>query len=142
MLIHLYKQATTTPKVRAAIHASAVPASVLAARFGMTGRGVCKCKHRSPVHDRSHTPHRQQSETDQKTIRGTVSPANGMVARCAGEITRRTEVVGIFPNDEAVVRLVGALLLERNDDWVVQRARDMTLKTTVPVGDDPAVSRL
>ena len=36
MLIHLHKQATTTPKVRAAIQASAEPASALAARFGTT----------------------------------------------------------------------------------------------------------
>ncbi|WP_141504942.1 transposase, partial [Rhizobium sp. L9] len=36
---------------------------------------------------------------------------------------------GIFPNDEAIVRLVGALLLEQNDEWAVQRARYLTLET-------------
>jgi transposase-like protein len=58
--------------------------------------------------------------------------------RLNGEIKRRTEVVGIFPNEDAIVRLVGAILLEQNPEWAVQRARYMTLET--PIRDDPAVS--
>jgi transposase-like protein len=57
-----------------------------------------------------------------------------------GEIKRRTEVVGIFPNEDAIVRLVGAILLEQNDEWAVQRARYMTLETITTLSDDPAVS--
>jgi len=60
--------------------------------------------------------------------------------RVNGEIKRRTEVVGIFPNEEAITRLVGAILLERNDEWAVQRARYMTLETIAPLSDDPIVS--
>ncbi|MGY3408368.1 transposase-like protein [Bradyrhizobium sp. GM5.1] len=49
-------------------------------------------------------------------------------------------VVGIFPNEDAIVRLIGAILLEQNDEWAVQRARYMTLETIAPLSDDPTVS--
>jgi len=56
--------------------------------------------------------------------------------RVNGEIKRRTDVVGIFPNEAAITRLVGAILLEQNDEWSVQRARYMTLETIAPLRDD------
>ena len=63
---------------------------------------------------------------------------NGL-ERLNGEVKRRTDVVGIFPNDEAIVRLVGSILLEQNDEWAVQRARYMTLETMAGLSDDPVI---
>jgi transposase-like protein len=60
--------------------------------------------------------------------------------RLNGEIKRRTEVVGIFPNDDAIVRLVGAILLEQNDEWSVQRSRYLSLETIATLSDNPIVS--
>ena len=40
---------------------------------------------------------------------------------------------------KAIVRLVGAILLEQNDEWAVQRGRYMTLETMAALSDDPIV---
>ena len=55
--------------------------------------------------------------------------------RLNGEIKRRTNVVGIFPNENAITRLVGAILLEQNDEWAVSR-RYMTLESIAQTSDN------
>ena len=55
--------------------------------------------------------------------------------RLNAEIKRRTDVVGIFPSDSSITRLVGALLLEQNDEWQLNR-RYMQLEGMEAVSDN------
>jgi len=57
------------------------------------------------------------------------------IERLNGEIKRRTDVAGIFPNEAAAVRLIGAILLEQSDEWATQRSRYMTLEAISAVSD-------
>ena len=90
MLISLHKQATTTPRIRAAMQASDAPASVLARRYGTTEQTVYKWRHRDSVEDRSHTPHRLQT---------TLTPAQEAVA-----VALRTTLLVSLDDLLAVVR--------------------------------------
>ena len=69
-----------------------------------------------------------------KDHRSKIHSTNPLV-RLNKEVKRRTNVVGILPNDAAITRLVGAILLERNDEWAVCR-RYMTLETLAQIGQD------
>ncbi|MCU6501819.1 IS256 family transposase [Rugamonas sp. A1-17] len=57
--------------------------------------------------------------------------------RLNAEVKRRTNVVGIFPNERAIIRLVGAMMLEQNDEWSLQR-RYMQLEGLQSLNDQPA----
>ena len=65
--------------------------------------------------------------------------STNLIERLNDKIKRRTEVVGILSNVAAIVRLVGAILMEQSDEWAVQRARYMTLETIASLSDNPIV---
>ena len=54
-----------------------------------------------------------------------------------GEVKRRTDVAGIFPNERSIIRLAGAILLEQNDERAVRRTGTLSLGTIANIGDDP-----
>jgi putative transposase len=64
--------------------------------------------------------------------------STNVLERLNGEIKRRANVVGIFPNENAVRRLVGALLMEQNDEYAIQN-RYMSLESLATMSENPAI---
>ncbi len=73
---------------------------------------------------------------------GTAPRVDPYLERLNKEIKRRTDVVGVFPNPEALLRLAGAVLVEAHDEWQVSDRRYLSEGSMAAIRpiDDPAAA--
>ena len=114
--------ATTTPKVRAAIQASDAPAPVLAERYGVTEQTVYKWRHRDSAPKLANWLEQNIPEglavfTLPEHHRKRLRTSNTIERSVQQELKRRTVKVRVFPSEDALLRLVSAVLVEIDEKW-------------------------
>jgi transposase-like protein len=100
------------------------------------------------LHERLPRLGRQMDEAEADVLAFKAFPAShwpkiastNPLERLNAEIKRRTRVVGIFPNEDAILRLVGAVLMEQHNDWAAHDRRYLRLETDPDIGDHPLAS--
>uniref|UniRef100_A4WXZ8 Mutator family transposase n=1 Tax=Cereibacter sphaeroides (strain ATCC 17025 / ATH 2.4.3) TaxID=349102 RepID=A4WXZ8_CERS5 len=68
-------------------------------------------------------------------------PVTNPLERLNKEVKRRADVLGSFPNEASIMRLIGAILMEQTKDWTVQRGRYLTLETLARSAMTASVTR-
>jgi len=76
-------------------------------------------------------------ETEHDVLASMTFPAQHQsLERLNKEVKRRADVVGIFPNEASIIRLIGAILLEQNDEWQLQ-SRSMPVEAMAELNTQP-----
>lgn len=96
------------------------------------------------------TPFRRFKWRTSNSCRSCVTPQTWLIRHQSvvheregqGPWTFLLDVVGIFPNEDAIVRIFGLLMLEQNDEWAFHRAHHIRLESVGQLSDDPLISML